>query len=101
MLSKNKKNRYTPAYPSFTIYIKAGFKGVYFTRTCFPDVLGLGGGWVWARQSVVEILLFIPLCSFTFCVHLSSETSLGYGSALFFVLGFKWDRTHFFKKIVC
>ena len=33
--SKNKKNRYTPAYPSF-LY-KSGFKGVYITRTCFPD----------------------------------------------------------------
>ena len=30
--SKNKKNRYTPAYPSFAIY-----KGVYIARTCFPD----------------------------------------------------------------
>ena len=34
--SKNKKNRYTPAYPSFC-YIKVGYKGVYNTRTCFPD----------------------------------------------------------------
>ena len=32
--SKNKKNRYTPAYPSFTI-IKVGYKGVYITRTCY------------------------------------------------------------------
>ena len=35
--SKNKKNRYTPAHPSFSIYIKVGFKGVYIARTCFPD----------------------------------------------------------------
>ena len=35
--SKNKKNRYTPAYPSF-FYIKVGFKGVYIARICFPDV---------------------------------------------------------------
>ena len=37
--SKNKKNRYTPAYPSFAIYnyIKVGFKGVFISRTCFPD----------------------------------------------------------------
>ena len=35
--SKNKKNRYTPANPSF-FYIKVGFKGVYITRTCFHDV---------------------------------------------------------------
>ena len=35
-LSKDKKNRYTPVYPSF-FYIKVGFKGVYITRTCFPD----------------------------------------------------------------
>ena len=34
--SKNKKNRYTPANPSFSIY-KVGFKGVYITRTCYPD----------------------------------------------------------------
>ena len=34
--SKNKKNRYTPAYPSF-FYIKVGFKGVYITPTCFPN----------------------------------------------------------------
>ena len=36
--SKNKKNRFTPAYPSFTI-IKVGFKGVYIARTCSLDVL--------------------------------------------------------------
>ena len=30
------KNRYTPAYPSF-FYIKVGLKGVYISRTCFPD----------------------------------------------------------------
>ena len=35
--SKNKKNRYTPANPRFSI--KVGFKGVYFSWTCFPDVL--------------------------------------------------------------
>ena len=34
--SQNKKNRYTPAYPSFAI-IKVGFKGVYIARTCFRD----------------------------------------------------------------
>ena len=28
---------YIPVNPSFTIYIKVGFKGVYFLRTCFPD----------------------------------------------------------------
>ena len=32
--SKNKKNMYNPAYPSFTIL---GYKGVYISRTCFPD----------------------------------------------------------------
>ena len=34
--SKNKKNRYTPAYPSFSI---VGFKGVTTACTCFPDGL--------------------------------------------------------------
>ena len=35
--SKNKKNRYNdPCIPQF-YYIKVGFKGVYITRTCFPD----------------------------------------------------------------
>ena len=33
--SKNKKNRYTPANPNFTI--KVGFTGVFIARTCFPD----------------------------------------------------------------
>ena len=36
--SKNKKNRFTPAYPSLTIY-KVGFKGVFIARTCFPDAV--------------------------------------------------------------
>ena len=36
--SKNKKNRYTPAYPSFCC-IKVGFEGVHISRTCFPDAL--------------------------------------------------------------
>ena len=46
--SKNKKNRYTPAYPSFTIYTNVGYKGVFIERACFlicykvPD---LKGGW--------------------------------------------------------
>ena len=35
------KNRYTPAYPF--CYIKVGFKGVYITRTCFPDAPTLRG----------------------------------------------------------
>ena len=35
-LSKNKKNRYTPSYPSFVGY-EVGFKGVYITQACFPD----------------------------------------------------------------
>ena len=34
--SKNKKNRHTLAYPFH--YIKVGYKGVYISRTCFPDV---------------------------------------------------------------
>ena len=29
--AKNRKNRYTSAYPSFTI------KGVYISQLCFPD----------------------------------------------------------------
>ena len=35
--TKNKKNRYTLAYPSFTIE-KWGQRGVFIARTCFPDV---------------------------------------------------------------
>ena len=38
--SKNKKNRYTPANPSFT---KVGFTGVFIARTCFPDGIGENG----------------------------------------------------------
>ena len=39
VLDQNKKIRYTctPANPSFSI-IKVGFKWVYISRTCFPDV---------------------------------------------------------------
>ena len=38
--SKNKKNKYTPANPSFTIY-KSGVEGgiKFIARTCFPDVV--------------------------------------------------------------
>ena len=32
----SKINRYTPANPQF-VYIKVGFKGVYISRTCFPN----------------------------------------------------------------
>ena len=35
--SKNKKNMYTRVNPTF--YIKVGCKGVFITRTCYPDVL--------------------------------------------------------------
>ena len=41
--SRNKKNRYTPVNISFTI-LKGGFKGLYITRICFPDVLWVLGG---------------------------------------------------------
>ena len=37
--SKNKKNRYSPVNPSFSIMIKVGFKGVFIARTCFPDAI--------------------------------------------------------------
>ena len=33
--SKNRKNKYTPAYPSFTT--KVGYKGIFISQTCFPD----------------------------------------------------------------
>ena len=36
--SKNKKNRYTPAYPSPFAIQKWGLRG-YIARTCFPDGL--------------------------------------------------------------
>ena len=36
---KKKKKRYTPVNFSFTI-IKVGYKGVYISRTCYPDVYG-------------------------------------------------------------
>ena len=34
--TKNKKNRYTPAYLSFTVK-KWGLRCVFIARTCFPD----------------------------------------------------------------
>ena len=48
--SKNKKNRYIPAYSIF--YIKVGYKGVYMSWTCFPDGVSDTGG----RGSCVESL---------------------------------------------
>ena len=33
--AKIRKTRFTPAYPNFTI--KVGYKGVFISRTCFPD----------------------------------------------------------------
>ena len=36
--SKNKKNRYTPAYPSKFHYIKVGFRGVFIAWRYIPDV---------------------------------------------------------------
>ena len=35
--NKNKKNRYTPVNPSFTIYIKVGFMGVFIAWICLHD----------------------------------------------------------------
>ena len=32
------KNKYTPAYPMQFYYIRVGFKGVFISRACFPDV---------------------------------------------------------------
>ena len=49
--SKNKKNRYTPAYPSFTIYIIVGFEGTHVSRTYFPDVLDGDGSTALLRLS--------------------------------------------------
>ena len=40
--SKNKKKVY-PCKPQF-YYIKVGCKGVYITRTCYPDVYTVGDG---------------------------------------------------------
>ena len=66
--SKNKKNRYTPANPSFTIIIKVGFKGVYIARTCFPDVCKylLVAWWLSIMSSTVRSILFIHLLIYLF-----------------------------------
>ena len=42
--SKNKKKYVYPCKPQF-YYIKVGCKGVYITRTCFPDVFDNFGAW--------------------------------------------------------
>ena len=52
--SKNKKNRYTPAYPSF-FYIKVGFKGVDASRTCFPDDKAYGVESPEEKQTAIKI----------------------------------------------
>ena len=38
--SKNKKNRYTPPYPSSAIQ-RWGLSGVHITQTCFAEALGV------------------------------------------------------------
>ena len=35
------KNRYTPANPIFTIYIKVGLNGIFVAWTCYPDEFNL------------------------------------------------------------
>ena len=56
--AKKKKNRYTPVQciPQF-FYIKAGFKGVYITRTCFPDVRFLEQQYIVIRNIVITSIL--------------------------------------------
>ena len=59
---KNRKNRFTPANPSFTQYIKVGYKGVYITRTCFP-----GGIILWnANRKGVKSEMFLNVACFRF-----------------------------------
>ena len=51
---KNKKNRYTPVYPSFAIL---GFKGVHISRTSFPDdIVGghIGSGQYFTKTSMAS-----------------------------------------------
>ena len=56
------KNRYTPAYPIF-VYIKVGFKGVYITWTCFPDVDTRPHIKIiqWMNKTFVQSIFSIPL----------------------------------------
>ena len=59
--SKNRKNRYTLANPSFFLYIKVWFKGVYISRTCFSDVI--------VSVRFVDILQYLVLSSIS--IHLN------------------------------
>ena len=57
--SKNKKNRYTPANPSF-FYIKVGFRGVKITRTCFHDEIL---SYPQAKTKILTVILVSVVCS--------------------------------------
>ena len=37
-------------------YIKVGFKGVYMSRTCFPDVY-----WWWHAQNMIFVYKFLSM----------------------------------------
>ena len=63
--SKNKKNMYTPANPSFTLikllyFIKVGCKGVFVTRTCFRDEL------IWSQSCQNCKNKFFDTCMYIF-----------------------------------
>ena len=56
--SKNKKNRYTPAYPSLV-----GFKGVFIARTSFPEhtshfskIFFVTGTTIVSRKLVIHVI---------------------------------------------
>ena len=112
--SKNKKNRYTPHNPVF-FYIKAGFKGVYISRTCFPDGIKFINGpfhmtkitdlplknllWNrWTNSNKMEHQCFWPII-----VYMTlDDLDLFYGKVNFGRIGFSIEKkskiTRFFKK---
>ena len=58
---------YTPVNSSFTLYVKAGFKGAFMTRTCFPDVFIRKISFKSSLFSNTFNLLFLCQCDVNTC----------------------------------
>ena len=56
-----RKNRFIPANPSFSIEV--GFKGVYFSWTCFPDVSKKSGILAFFCKSIDSLKFSLVLIS--------------------------------------
>ena len=54
-----------PLYTPVLLYIKAGYKGVYISRTCFPDVTGAVSAFRRSDLTNNLIISFVKMLSFS------------------------------------